>query len=829
MSGDSASWTDIPSEVRGWDGLIHTILRVFVDSRNSSTTAADSALESIRMVALGTVRHALWESQRRQPVKRLDVALDQALQRARVSRSRFPDSGLKAIRYAVTPNFFDSLSIAINACTESAQLASANAVAYADCYDRLQALRNSAPKNPAETAAWRTNIANLTKRAIDIRDQAIQAAMASARDAAHSITNSVGPNQKMSQLMTQGMATYQDEALSSFQRVPLTASLDGIMYKVMDGILSAAMDATKSDIPRILHCRFDAVLDGFCELQYYRSFYDDLKWFVTGEDMKHWNICGSPGIGKSTFIIFLVFWWVHEHESSKWSRFGKEIDTIIIDRTDKGGSWKGDYLIRKVSGGVEISSGYGILGGTKISSNNDLVRARSFQCETTARVTGFGSDGRKVEFFNTPSNVAIDTDSTFYIVDGMKHATWSGQIHTLVVQSLARDRQEDSSTKIETIAPLPTEEEMETIRCRCLRDSDQADLFEKFYGLCGPNIRECLENNWNYFRRAYSGALSKLNLEALNLGEIAEAVVDSRNARRFFFQLQVKRGPAPYRLSTCRERHWGFSCRGSCLATYYWLLKKRGAEANNLMNLMNSILGEGYGRGQLGQALEVAFGFLGPQFEIKTLARSVTFTNHRRIERTYGEWECLTLVGGTESGTPVSIDGLPYIFPEDHECHQREVFFKAPRNNDLFDFASVCGRTVNLFQVTVSDRHSVRLGSLASLKGFTSVNFFMVRVAMCPKELEEFKEGKGVTPIIGNAEERKRFAAVLIQERGMNYYECIWPLFEASMEWTDHSVMAACGLDAVGRKDVDPMLEIVNDEDVLEPPGSPTPERKKRT
>jgi hypothetical protein len=181
------------------------------------------------------------------------------------------------------------------------------------------------------------------------------------------------------------------------------------------------------------------------------------------------------------------------------------------------------------------------------------------------------------------------------------------------------------------------------------------------------------------------------------------------------------------------------------------------------------------------------------------------------MERDYGDWEVYTLVNGDGRAK----DGLPVLMDITATDDRREIFYRAPAGNPLFDFASVRiapdGRIiVNLFQVTVSDHHSVNVKGLKNLQEFATINFFMIRVAMCPEDVAGFKAGRGVTPLIGNQTARAAFAKVLIDDHGMDYYECIWPFYDTCKGWTADAVHAVCGLSNDRPGAAEPISEVTN-------------------
>jgi hypothetical protein len=243
--------------------------------------------------------------------------------------------------------------------------------------------------------------------------------------------------------------------------------------------------------------------------------------------------------------------------------------------------------------------------------------------------------------------------------------------------------------------------------------------------------------------REYNTALSQLNLTSVDWDQstISPAAASAEHASRYFFHLQEK-SEAPYLLWNCNDVRWIFSCDGACLEIYYRLVKKCQADVNRLVHSMNTLLGEDHEREKLGHAVERAFKFLGPRFKIEALIRRCSFTVTDRLNKTCGSWQTRVLVGGTER--VVSVDGLPE-FPSANDS-EKEFFFTAPAKNPLFDFAHVCGSTVDLFQVTVEGRHNMAMKGLDNVpEGFTTVNFFMIRVAMCPEDLKTFQKGNGVS------------------------------------------------------------------------------------
>jgi hypothetical protein len=188
------------------------------------------------------------------------------------------------------------------------------------------------------------------------------------------------------------------------------------------------------------------------------------------------------------------------------------------------------------------------------------------------------------------------------------------------------------------------------------------------------------------------------------------------------------------------------------------------------------------GRDRLGRAVETAFKFLGPRFKLEVVARIDEFDFQQRLIRNIGTGENKILVG--EARKPVPIVGLPRL-PRNGD--KQEYFFTAPPNNPLFDFAKVCGDTVDLFQVTVSDRHNMDMTEFDNVvKGFKSVNFFMIRAAISPEEFSTFqREYVALTFPKGG---RDIFVRIVITEKRMTYYDCIWPFYATCHDWTDAAI-----------------------------------------
>jgi hypothetical protein len=136
------------------------------------------------------------------------------------------------------------------------------------------------------------------------------------------------------------------------------------------------------------------------------------------------------------------------------------------------------------------------------------------------------------------------------------------------------------------------------------------------------------------------------------------------------------------------------------------LVKQGREEMDNVVRAMTSAhtLGPISLRQSLREAAELAFRFIGSEYQIKVEARTVDFEGTNHVKRNYGEWASLVLVDG---GKCEKRNDFPHLIAREDRAFGKPVFFIAPRNTDLFDYSVVYGETIDLFQVAVSDSHAI--------------------------------------------------------------------------------------------------------------------------
>jgi hypothetical protein len=361
----------------------------------------------------------------------------------------------------------------------------------------------------------------------------------------------------------------------------------------------------------------------------------------------------------------------------------------------------------------------------------------------------------------------------------------------LVLQSCGENFKGSKGGQIDAFAPLPTEKEIKAIREQCILDEDDRNKFMEVFCLVGPHLRECVETTPRALRPNYREGLAQMNMNFFKDHNNARIVCEKTiGVRRYFFLTSV-RAQSPYRLWECMDHGIVFSCKLAFLAIYQKFAMQRQHEMGDLVTSMKSVFG--HIRKKLGDVVEFTFGFVGEHYEINVEVRTVDFQGTNRLKRNYGAWTNFVLVKGS-----VTRDDFPYMIGADDPAYGKSVFFKCPRNTPLFDFALVNGTTINLIQVTVSDKHALAVSILDDrrLKAFTTTNFYMVRVTMCPSDVQKFKAGRGVAiPLSGNDSARNAVLDDLVRKKRLtNYCECIWSLDDGCRNWTDDDVKKVFGM-----------------------------------
>jgi hypothetical protein len=531
--------------------------------------------------------------------------------------------------------------------------------------------------------------------------------------------------------------------------------------------------------PKVLHCWYDAAMKAFVELSHYRDFYDSLKEWIRGDVERFWTIRGSPGIGKSSFLYFLVFWWFHESDSEKWTtETGQVIDTILIQTVSKERDTTDWYVLRKSANLLLIAQGQPYM-SEAMACQGSCYSAKSFHVGEAVVVSGFDTAERKVSTY-TGGDIEICRPSTLFVFDGTFRAKEHLAKNILVLDSIGSGHNPMGCQKV-AYAPLPTKNEVHVIRDQCLKKEKKAE-FDAMYKLIGPNIRDLVLMSKTEIETARQYALDSLKLSDLDGESVEMILVSSERSqgghRRFLFQLHAVIDEQKTGLEKYGQRHLSCATRAACLDICRTLLKSSIRESKKVINILD---GMGYGNNaHAGSVAELVFGKFAKKYGIEVDMRSgnSNFVPSGDTEMQVGGDLTWTMCNLVKLGTSVKLGvPKPAAIPQ-HDGE--EIFFVPPPGQDLYDFALLRMKGLDLFQVTIGDSHNMATKALVEvLKKFSSlkIRFFMIKVVTNAEEYEEFrKQETGIGLRFKTSSMRKKFQNATGKFR---YHECVWRLYEA--------------------------------------------------
>jgi hypothetical protein len=391
-----------------------------------------------------------------------------------------------------------------------------------------------------------------------------------------------------------------------------------------------------------------------------------------------------------------------------------------------------------------------------------------------------GGSLRKVAMYEGERSVPLDFDATLYVWDGTFEGMERACRNFLALDSIGSGHERERGSELFAFAPLPTPAEVDVIGNQCLKN--QGDFFV-IYDLIGPNLRECARKDLRSVRKARCATLTKLTVSDFN-PKTTNLLNDKQKSgiRAYFVQLVVIVDAQEKGLWKYGDYCLALSTVHALTDIYNTILKSNMSQANTLVHLFYETFGSG---SLFGWMAEKAFGKQAKKYGIKVAIRDRKDSAEREgsevLDLTFGDWnggddELFDLVPlGTECQ-----EGLPEPQPDG----AAPIFFRPRQNQPLYDFALVTGTVVHLFQVTVSDNHTIRMDTLNNVIGTFSargkekgkVHFCMIRAALCPMEHDNFRKRSHVIPEIRAAEDRKKFLRALQKERVL-YSECLWDLY----------------------------------------------------
>ena len=201
---------------------------------------------------------------------------------------------------------------------------------------------------------------------------------------------------------------------------------DSFQSNVFDVILSNSKSKERKTSSKALTLSWNLSSKGFYELSYYKDFYEMIKYYCENKKVqkKYILIDGSPGIGKSTFVYFLIAWWYQEGLKTDMQN---EIDTIVVQLYSKGvksGECQ-STIIRKTDKGVMIA----------VSSQSSHEHGNRPLIIDVAVLY----EDNKIETF--PEPITINDKKTFFFMDGAPSSRSPSKKYQAATKSIGADYQ----------------------------------------------------------------------------------------------------------------------------------------------------------------------------------------------------------------------------------------------------------------------------------------------------------------------------------------------------------------------------------------------------
>jgi hypothetical protein len=214
-------------------------------------------------------------------------------------------------------------------------------------------------------------------------------------------------------------------------------------------------------------------------LEWYENGYNFVKNYCRcgARDFPFYVIRGSAGIGKSTFVSYLICRWLN---NDKWySALDREINTILLKLWKKGryDGWGG---FRKMENGDVLFFELSVARGSNPISEG---RGSSF-------VIRFNEDGSQ-HLTSFSEDISFDKMATLCIFDSLQEKAKTDVPMILGIMSAGGGRSAQIVERsAEILVPCPTNEEMGRI-CYLQEDRNVGRQFQRLFKLVGNNLRQC--------------------------------------------------------------------------------------------------------------------------------------------------------------------------------------------------------------------------------------------------------------------------------------------------------------------------------------------------
>jgi hypothetical protein len=527
--------------------------------------------------------------------------------------------------------------------------------------------------------------------------------------------------------------------------------------------------------------------DVIVPLHWYEEFYNTLKGYcldVRPEDFYH-LMRGSSGIGKSTFVTYMICRWLSD---SEWlNPFGNVIDTILIRFWKQPRPGKDSvffwYGFRKLNDRNLIFF--------QIENDPDPVTGRSEFVVIKNQFSMNFDKGKIDELFEWDTiseeqkTLSVNQLTTLFIFDALQ---WELSQYrpplALALASVGCGRRQNQSSAFEKVAyiPMPTANDMGRIYYLLPNESARA-TFKRCFAVVGYDIRQCLKS-WQECYSSLDEVMTTFDFTKFEGGCKLAINIFFETSIHFILKLIPKRGVPWMGLSSL---HWGFDLKyASKIIRHAVTMSLVNSLMNAAMNV-SAFLSTWSGaqrRALLGELMEELF-YIFAETQVlhgeASLGEFVKKTKKRKKGAdqddvdSFGfkllkDWKNRVLCKQMKV-----VKGSPVV-PKDVEY----VLYRAESSRQKLWDAVVVPRdplqAVDVIQITVAASHGMAIEEFVNL--FNSLpnrafNFLMIRTVI---NAAEIFERLSATMTWGFSPLSKEIVDSL---KKVDFYECIWNFEEA--------------------------------------------------
>jgi hypothetical protein len=526
-------------------------------------------------------------------------------------------------------------------------------------------------------------------------------------------------------------------------------------------ILSVGGSMTQWKVGSVLRHAKDIGKGFIVPLHWYEEMYNSVKdYCLKSEQVEKYPLLnGSSGIGKSTFVTYLVCRWLND--STWYNNEGGKIDTIVIKHWQRNDICWGGF--RKL-GDRKLCFFELRDGSNPLRQKVDVIGSFAIDFDDNGAVWSRGF------FFGG----WFDPSTTLFIIDALQvdlldnHPRFALGIAS---PGLMASRQ-GKSPHFEQIVnvPVPTDSDMGKIAW--LLNGYEREMFRACFKTVGNDLRRCCETVETCETDIDS------DLETVTVEEFQNDRLIRANTMRGVHHLLVKMVPvrkSPWKgfnsLRHCEVQFWSDFIMGKLAKVLFEIIQQ---QAQRLTDYFDSLSGAA-SRSFLGSLAESLFPEFIQKVSIKVsmmkmkLSRRVGLVSVKRD----GEWNDVELFQAMEVGQlgkdmSGAVSGKYCYYKPSSSIQRMYDAIVMPKDD---------GGVINIIQITMGAAHSVASDEFEKLFdkfGGRKFRYLMIRVGSTKKEVEELL-AKGMEWRFVTSRDD---ISVLRNEVG--WFECVWN-FEACL------------------------------------------------